>query len=49
MSEVMEKTGGSDRTTALTETEERRATLYPPADVFEDSNGIKILLDMPGV
>lgn len=49
MSEVMEKNRGSDRTTALTETEERRTTLYPPADVFEDSNGIKILLDMPGV
>lgn len=49
MSEVMEKTGSSDRTTALTETDERRMTLYPPADVFEDADGIKILLDMPGV
>lgn len=49
MSEVMEKTGSSDRTTALTETDERRTTLYPPADVFEDADGIKILLDMPGV
>jgi len=49
MSEVMEKPRGSDKTSALTETEERRTTLFPAADVFEDENGIKILLDMPGV
>lgn len=49
MSEVTEKAQSSDRTNALTETEERRTTLYPPADVIEDDNGIRILLDMPGV
>ncbi|MDZ7685544.1 MAG: Hsp20/alpha crystallin family protein [Gammaproteobacteria bacterium] len=29
--------------------EESQATLWPPADIFEDSSGITLLLDMPGV
>lgn len=28
---------------------ERTAALAPPADIFEDADGISILLDMPGV
>lgn len=47
MSEVTARTGSSGATTR--ENEDRRSTLYPPADVFEDDHGITVLVDMPGV
>ncbi len=32
-----------------TQTREAEYTLVPPADIFEDADGISVVLDMPGV
>lgn len=29
--------------------EEKRSALYPPVDIYEDTNGVTLLVDMPGV
>jgi len=47
MSEVAERTNRSDLTARREQ--ERESSLYPPADVFEDTNGVTLLVDMPGV
>ena len=51
MSEVTEKprTEATTATPRQPQEDERRSTLYPAVDIYEDSNGITLLVDMPGV
>lgn len=48
MSQVTEKTR-KEAVNRQTGGEQRQSTLYPPVDIYEDSNGITLLMDMPGV
>lgn len=47
--ELTRKTGTGVETAARSQAQEPEFALRPPVDVYEDAEGITLLLDMPGV
>ena len=47
--EVATRPSGEPEAQTTAQTREPEYTLVPPADIFEDADGISVVLDMPGV